>query len=283
MPRLIAHPAIFPAAATALIIALVTMAMTIAGLYQSRAAMVAHTLEVERELARLFADLQEGELAARGYVLTAADPYLAAFTASRDSASIRIENVARLTADNPEQQADIPVLRQLAADRFDLANRAMGQRQAGAGNFAIFGFVSGEGNALTDRIRSTIRAMEGREARLASQRAIEERNSGRLLIIIGLLVFLASLVIIGLWFRDRQRTAKATQRPVCRAAGSLRDASGIPAEPPARNRRARRSGIPAAPKPEDGGRRPAYRRHRPRLQQHAGRDHVIDRVDPQAS
>ena len=55
MPRLIAHPAIFPAAATALIIALVTMAMTIAGLYQSRAAMVSHTLEVERELARLFA------------------------------------------------------------------------------------------------------------------------------------------------------------------------------------------------------------------------------------
>ena len=212
MPRLIAHPAIFPAAATALIIALVTMAMTIAGLYQSRAAMVSHTLEVERELARLFGDLQEGELAARGYVLTAADSYLAAFAAARDSASIRIENVARLTADNPEQQTDIPVLRQLAADRLDLANRAMGQRQAGAGNFAIFGFVSGEGSALTDRIRATIRAMESREASLASQRAAEERNSGRLLIIFGLLVVLASLAIIGLWFRDRQRSANVTQR-----------------------------------------------------------------------
>ena len=64
------------------------------------------------------------------------------------------------------------MLRQLAADRLDLANRAMGQRQAGAGNFAIFGFVSGEGSALTDRIRATIRAMESREASLASQRAV---------------------------------------------------------------------------------------------------------------
>lgn len=211
MPRLIAHPAIFPAAATALILALVTMAMTIAGLYQSRAAMVAHTLEVERELARLFADLQEGEIAARGYVLIGQQSYLESFAAARDAASIRVENLARLTTDNPEQQADIPRLRTLASSRFDVANRAVGQREAGAGDAAILAFVSGDGAQITEEIRALIRGMEGREAALMSQRAVDERNSGRLLIIFGILVVLASLVIIWLWFRDRQRSVAALQ------------------------------------------------------------------------
>ena len=212
MPRLIAHPAIFPAAATALIIALITMAMTNAGIYQSRAAMVAHTLEVERELARLFADLQEGEIAARGYVLLGEQSYLQAFAAARDASSIRIENLARLTVDNPEQQADIPKLRVLASSRFDMANRAMGQREAGAGSPAIMAFVSGDGAAVTEDIRATISVMESREAKLMSVRAVDERNSGRLMIVIGILVVLASLITMWLWFRDRQRSVSALQR-----------------------------------------------------------------------
>jgi signal transduction histidine kinase len=212
MPRLIAHPVIFPAAATALVIAIVVMAMTVAGLYQSRAAMVAHTLEVERELARLFADLQESEIAARGYVLVGDQTYLDSFSAARGEVTTRIETLARLTADNAEQQADIPKLRQLVADRMDLANRAMGQREAGADDTAIRTFVSGRGPEITTALRETIAAMEAREADLMALRSVEQRDSGRLLILFGGLVVVSSLVVIVLWLQDRRRTYAALQR-----------------------------------------------------------------------
>ena len=212
MPRLISHPVIFPAAATALVIAIVVMAMTVAGLYQSRAAMVAHTLEVERELARFFADLQESEIAARGYVLVGDQTYLDSFSAARGEVTTRIETLARLTADNAEQQADIPKLRQLVADRMDLANRAMGQREAGADDAAIRSFVSGRGPEITNALRETIEAMESREADLMAVRSVEQRDSGRLLILFGGLVVVSSLVVIVLWLRDRRRTYAALQR-----------------------------------------------------------------------
>jgi signal transduction histidine kinase len=212
MPRLIAHPVIFPAAATALVIAIVVMAMTVAGLYQSRAAMVAHTLEVERELARLFADLQESEIAARGYVLVGDRTYLDSFSAARGEVTTRIETLARLTADNAEQQADIPKLRQLVADRMDLANRAMGQREAGADDTAIRTFVSGRGPEITTALRETIAAMEAREADLMALRSVEQRDSGRLLILFGGLVVVSSLVVIVLWLRDRRRAYAALQK-----------------------------------------------------------------------
>jgi signal transduction histidine kinase len=212
MPRLIAHPVIFPAAATALVIAIVVMALTVAGLYQSRAAMVAHTLEVERELARLFADLQESEIAARGYVLVGDQTYLDSFSAARSEVTTRIDTLARLTADNAEQQADIPKLRQLVADRMDLANRAMGQREAGAGNAAIRTFVSGRGPEITNALRETIEAMESREADLMATRSVEQRDSGRLLILFGGLVVVSSLVVIVLWLRDRRRAYAALQK-----------------------------------------------------------------------
>jgi signal transduction histidine kinase/CheY-like chemotaxis protein len=212
MPRLISHPVIFPAAATALLLAIIIMATTVAGLYQSRSAMVAHTLEVERELARLFADLQESEISARGYVLVGDQSYLDSFATARDSASIRIEALARLTADNPEQQSDIPKLRQLAAERMDLANRAMGQRQAGADDTAIRTFVSGRGPEIREAIRTTIRQMEKREADLMATRSSQERESGRLLILFGGLIVISSLAIIVLWLRDRRRTYAALQK-----------------------------------------------------------------------
>jgi signal transduction histidine kinase/CheY-like chemotaxis protein len=211
MPRLIAHPIIFPAAATALVLAIVIMAMTVGGLYQSRAAMVAHTLEVERELARLFADLQESEIAARGYVLVGEQSYLDAFSATRDEVNARIETLARLTADNPEQQQDIPKLRELATDRMDLANRAMGQRQAGADDAAIRTFVAGRGPEITAAIRETINTMESREADLMAVRSVEQRDSGRLLILFGGLVVVSSLVVIVLWLRDRRHAYAALQ------------------------------------------------------------------------
>ena len=44
--------------------------MAFAGIYQSRIALITHTFEVERELARLVGTMQEAELAARGYVRT---------------------------------------------------------------------------------------------------------------------------------------------------------------------------------------------------------------------
>jgi len=66
LARLIAHPAVLPAATAALVLAIVAMALAFAGIYQSRVTWVTHTLEVERELARFLSAVQDSELGARG-------------------------------------------------------------------------------------------------------------------------------------------------------------------------------------------------------------------------
>lgn len=66
--QLIARPATLPAAVAALVIAILVTAMAFIGIYQSCVNAAAHTFEVERERVRFLSIIQEGELAARGFV-----------------------------------------------------------------------------------------------------------------------------------------------------------------------------------------------------------------------
>ncbi len=192
MRRLITHPATLPAAAAALVIAIVATALAFAGIYQSRIALITHTFEVERELARLVGTMQEAELAARGYVRTIDQQFRSQFDAIRPQADPQLDSIERLTADNPLQKSDLPKLRELVAQKFDDASLAMSQRDAGLESSAIETFVSGRSHDLMDQLRSHVHAMENREAALMDLRNSEASASGVISVTLGALAALSA-------------------------------------------------------------------------------------------
>lgn len=178
MARLIAHPATLPAAAAALVLAIVAMALAFASIYQSRVTWVTHTLEVERELARFLSDVQDAELGARGYVLTGDEQLLLQFEKARIEAPQQLEKIAQLTSDNPEQQDSVPALRTLVAQKFDDTSIAISQRRSSQLDDAIATFVSGRSRDLMQALNAQVGQIESRERNLMAERNGDARSTG---------------------------------------------------------------------------------------------------------
>jgi len=191
------------------VVAIIATALAFAGLYQSRLNLISHTFEVERELARFLATTQEAELAARGYVRTVDEQFKAEFEEVRATVPQRIDGIAILTQDNPEQQATLQQLRSVVEQKFEDAAAAMEQRRTGQSNDSITTFVSGRSHALMHQLGVLVSEMESRESVLAAQRSGDVRASGITFAVFGGLAVLAALAVIVIWFRDRMRSMKA--------------------------------------------------------------------------
>jgi CHASE3 domain sensor protein len=71
---------------------------------------VVHTDEVMVNLERLFSMLQDAETGQRGFLLTGAERYLAPYNDAVPRVQPAINEIQRLTADNPNQQRRIDAL-----------------------------------------------------------------------------------------------------------------------------------------------------------------------------
>ena len=100
-------------------LALVILMLIGGGAYRSTRVLISnsrwvvHTDEVMMNLERLFSLLQDAETGQRGFVLTGADRYLAPYNDAVPRVQPAISAIKRLTADNPNQQRRIEVLRPL--------------------------------------------------------------------------------------------------------------------------------------------------------------------------
>lgn len=93
-----------------------------------RASWVVHTLEVQEALADVRNTLTTAEAGQAGYLLTGERRYRDAFNAAADDIQGKIQHVARLTEDNPHQQARIPQLQRLVQATMDELSRAVKSR-----------------------------------------------------------------------------------------------------------------------------------------------------------
>src|ERR1700730_14103620 len=65
---------------------------------------VAHTHQVRAELADLLSELKDAETGQRGYIITGEDSYLAPYQSALLAIKSTLDDVRRLTSDNPNQQ-----------------------------------------------------------------------------------------------------------------------------------------------------------------------------------
>ena len=94
-----------------------------------------HTTEVRGKLSAILTDLLGAESSARGYVIGGDRDYLPRIESAKTDAEQQIRKLEQLVKDNPIQLLQIPVLRQLVADKFG-AITALTQGPQTVGNSA---------------------------------------------------------------------------------------------------------------------------------------------------
>src|SRR4030095_14212106 len=99
-----------------LIISAVASYVSIHNLLKS-ADQVNHTNEVQKKVEGVLSILRDAETGQRGYLLTGDEVFLEPYNGAYDRASLLINEVAKLTENDPQQQIDVKVLRSLALKR----------------------------------------------------------------------------------------------------------------------------------------------------------------------
>ena len=140
-------------------------------------ARVSHTYHVLETLHNVRADLVDAETGARGYIITAAEPYLEPYHAALADVHADIQALRSLTADNPNQQGRIDRLEPLIARRLALLSQTIAARQSDGFEGALQVVVTDQGRQTMDDIRKVIGAIEDEEGTLLQQRDADAQAS----------------------------------------------------------------------------------------------------------
>ena len=183
--------------------------------------LVGRTHEVLSELDDVMSTMDDAETGERGYLLTGEKSYLEPYQSAVGAIHARVEKLAQLTADNPNQQGNLPVLEREIADRLDNLKSQIDLRKSGQADGAMQIVLSDVGKRQMDYIRHDIAGMEGEENNLLKRQSEEAKASGRYsfltdfvanLIACGLLSSVSFVVVSDVNARKRAEEALRQQR-----------------------------------------------------------------------
>ncbi len=188
---------------------------------------VTHTHSVLNQLGGLLSSLKDAEAGQRGFVLTGEQRYLEPYQGAGQAAEQTLQELRRLTVDNPNQQRRLDVVEPLVASKFAELKETITLRETKGFDAALRVVLSDKGKATMDSIRKVISEMESEENQLLQQRSKDEKARARgteLIIIFGTLLALACLsfaavVITRNISKPLQRISNAAQNI---ASGDLR-------------------------------------------------------------
>jgi len=133
-------------------------------------AAVRHTLEVQTGLSTLLSDFQDAETSQRGFLLTGRSAFLKPYEMSLSRIDEDLERLAAATADNPDQQAGMTQLRDLAGVRRAELRQTIAQYQSSGRAGAAAPAQLDRGKTLMDQIRVVVDVMKAKESALLQAR-----------------------------------------------------------------------------------------------------------------
>src|SRR3569623_1124655 len=166
---------------------------------------VAHTHDVIDRTSAVMAAVKDVETAARGFVIAGDAAFLEPFQKGSQTLPRVMDELRKLTADNPVQQKRLDELQRLLDQKVDEMKHFIAVRRAAGGADAAQKLVAaGEGKRTMDAIRNILDQMEVAEHELLKVRAAEvEATAGaaHTTILVGtlvclLLVTIARIVIV---------------------------------------------------------------------------------------
>ncbi|HCF28636.1 MAG TPA: two-component system sensor histidine kinase/response regulator [Cyanobacteria bacterium UBA11049] len=165
---------------------------TITGLSET-AQWVEHTYQVLSELDVLLFQINKAEADQRNYLLTENESYTEQYTLAVMAANQKIEQLKRLTRDNPVQQQRLDVVEPLINSRFAVLEETTKLRKNQGFQAAQALVVSGKGKQLMDNIRQVLDRMKAEENNLLQRRSEESRmsvnNATQFFFVLTLLIF----------------------------------------------------------------------------------------------
>ena len=141
---------------------------------------VLHSRQVLVALEETESTLKDAETGQRGFLLTGDAAYLAPYNRATTELEKRIDDLSRLTADNPAQQANITRLRTLAREKMNELAQTVALYRAGNIDQAKAVVLSDRGLLLMDNLRLLFAQMREEETRLDGERNAEYQRSIRL-------------------------------------------------------------------------------------------------------
>jgi PAS domain S-box-containing protein len=142
-------------------------------------AWVVHTRQVLFESEQTESLLKDAETGQRGFLYTGDPIYLAPYSSAAARIAPYIDDLARLTADNPRQQERIIQLRGLAHEKLSELADTISLYQSGKTDEARAVVLSNLGKSYMDDIRRIIAQMEQEENSLEAARTAAYRKSQR--------------------------------------------------------------------------------------------------------
>jgi CHASE3 domain sensor protein len=185
---------------------------------------VSHTQDVLQAIGDVDAHMGRAESAQRGYLLSGSD----AFSHERDAEVTRLQaevaRVAKLTTDNPAQQARTTRLATLVAQRVDIMMANARRRQTEGLDAASAFAATGAGQRASEGVYAETQKIEEEELRLlALRRADEQRRLDRTLIVLAVAMFVTLTVLVPayLGFMRQSRKRERIERQLRDLAESL--------------------------------------------------------------
>jgi CHASE3 domain sensor protein len=185
-------------------------------------AWVTHTHQVRTELADLLSQLKDAETGQRGFLLTGVDAYLEPYQSALAGIKGTLEDVRRLTADNPDQQRRLTTLSPLIDAKLVELKETIDLRRTQGIDAATKIVLSNVGKTYMDQIRAIVGDADREERALLKLRSEEARASAdttMMIILWGGLAGTLAVVAIG-WF-----ITLSLSRQIGTAVGQVRSSS----------------------------------------------------------
>jgi PAS domain S-box-containing protein len=138
---------------------------------------VIHTRQVEFELSQTESLLKDAETGQRGFLYTGEEKYLDPYRQAAGQITSHVDVLARLTTDNPRQQAAIEQLRPLVRTKLDELASTIALFRDGKADEARKVVLADTGLETMNRIRALIAGMEAEESSLESNRVVSYRST----------------------------------------------------------------------------------------------------------
>jgi methyl-accepting chemotaxis protein len=137
-----------------------------------------HTYEVVTKLAQVGTTLKEAEASSRNFLLTNDAPFMEQFQAARRTLDRQLDELRKLTADNPRQQERVARLEPHLHDRITIASETLDTRRTQGLDAALAIVRSGRGTAQMEQSSRILDQMEAEEGDLLdTRREAAERDS----------------------------------------------------------------------------------------------------------
>lgn len=190
---------------------------------------VTHTHAVLTGLSNLLSAMQDAEIGQRGFILTGAEVFLEPYQSGTQMIGHEVDEVRKLTADNPLQQRRLDLLQPLIRDKLAQLAETIAARR-GQGLDPIDGLSThARGKQIMDDIRKIVREMVAHESELLSRRDREAQQAADRLTstllsstIIGILVVIVMVLLI---VRRIDRQIGATVQHMLSASAELQSAA----------------------------------------------------------